>query len=74
MLKTIGKIRREVTFVKDIYGVMQALKELQPDSPVTITDEIEASIDRSGDKPAFLFEGQTLSYSAFEARANRIAH
>jgi len=74
MLKTIGKIRRELTFAKDVYGVMRVLKELQPESSVTIVDEIEASVDRNGDKPAFIFEGNTLSYNAFEARANRVAH
>ena len=74
VLRAIGKIRQEVTFIKDVYGVMQVLKELQPDSPVTIVDEIEASVDRCGDKDAFVFEGQKLSYGEFDARANRIAH
>lgn len=74
MLTTIGKIRNEARFIRDIYGVMKVLKELQPDTRVTIVDEIEASVDRWGDKAALIFEDQILSYKAFDARANRIAH
>jgi fatty-acyl-CoA synthase len=74
MLKMIGKVRREFAFAQNIYGVMRMLKELQPDSPVTIVDEIETSVDRYGSKPAIVFEGTTLSYAAFDARANRVAH
>lgn len=74
MLKSISAIRREAAFVRDIYGVMRVLKELQPQSPITIVDEIEASVDCNGDKPAFIFEGRSLSYREFDARANRVAH
>ena len=74
MLTTIGKIRNEARFIRDIYGVMKVLKELQSDTRVTIVDEIEASVDRWGDKAALIFEDQILSYKAFDARANRIAH
>lgn len=74
MLKAIGTIRREAAFIRDVYGVMQTLKELQPDSTVTIVDEIERSVDRHGAKPAIVFEGQSVTYAAFDARANRIAH
>lgn len=74
MMKAISKIRREAAFLKDIFGVVRLLKELKPETSVTIVDEIEASVDRSGEKSAFIFEGHTLSYKAFDARANRVAH
>ncbi|QYJ07798.1 long-chain-acyl-CoA synthetase [Qipengyuania flava] len=74
MMEFLRKARREISFVKDIRLVLKTLKELTPESTVTIADEIEASVDREGAKPAFVFEGQDLSYADFDKRANRIAH
>lgn len=74
MLETLRKAQREFAYVKGVYGVLQKLKVLQPDSPVLITDEIEQSVDAYPDQAAFVFEGETTSYRAFDERANTVAH
>ena len=74
MMEFLRKARREISFVKEIRRVLKVLTQLTPDSTVTIADEIEASVDREGSKPAFVFEGRDLSYADFDRRANRIAH
>ncbi|MEL6541920.1 MAG: long-chain-acyl-CoA synthetase [Pseudomonadota bacterium] len=74
VLEIVRKARREFTFAKGVYHVLSAVKDLQPESPVTITDEIENAVDRHADRHAFLFEGETLTYREFDERANAVAH
>ncbi|MDJ0979220.1 MAG: long-chain-acyl-CoA synthetase [Erythrobacter sp.] len=74
MLQFLRKAQREFTYAKGVYGVLSKVKELQPESRVTLTDEIEAAVDAHADRVAFLFEGETLTYREFDARANAVAH
>ncbi|MEO0591401.1 MAG: long-chain-acyl-CoA synthetase [Pseudomonadota bacterium] len=74
MLETLRKAQREFTYVKGVYGVLKKLKVLQPDSPVLIADEFEQSVDAYPDQAAFVFEGETTTYRAFDERANTVAH
>lgn len=60
-------------FFKRINGVLKLMKGLEEDSPVLVPDEIEATIDQYPEKPCIIFEGETLTFEAFEMRANRIA-
>ncbi|MGE0046784.1 MAG: AMP-binding protein, partial [Hyphomonadaceae bacterium] len=58
-------------------GAMRSLKayeDLDAEGTRTIADDIEASIDQYPENVAFRFEGASLTYRAFEARANRYAH
>lgn len=70
----LRKAQRELTFAKGVFTILSKVKTLQPDSPVTITDEIEGAVDAHGDRDAFVFEGETLTYRQFDARANAAAH
>ena len=45
MMQTLRKARREFNYVKSVYRVLSKVRTLQPDSPVTITDELEAAVD-----------------------------
>ncbi|NRD90839.1 long-chain-acyl-CoA synthetase [Sphingopyxis sp. BSNA05] len=67
-------IKREVHFTRSLKNVMAQVKDIDADAPILITDDIEATIDRYPDNIAFHFEGDTVTYAEFEARANRIAH
>lgn len=74
MLQILRNARREFTFAKGVYNILSKTKSLQPDSPVTLTDEIESAVDAHGDRLAFLFEGEALTYRQFDERANAVAH
>ncbi|MEO1729537.1 MAG: long-chain-acyl-CoA synthetase [Pseudomonadota bacterium] len=74
MLETLRKVRREFDYAKGVVGVLNKLKVLQPDSPVTIADEIEESADQHADRAAFVFEGETTTYREFDERANSVAN
>jgi fatty-acyl-CoA synthase len=67
-------IKREVSFTRSLKSVMAQVKDIDPDAHLLITDDIEATIATYPDNIAFYFEGDTITYAAFEARANRIAH
>ncbi|MEO0642185.1 MAG: long-chain-acyl-CoA synthetase [Pseudomonadota bacterium] len=74
MLDTLRKAGREFSYVKGVIRILNQLKVLQPDSPVTIADELEQSVDAHADSPAFVFEGQSLTYREFDERANAVAN
>ena len=67
-------IKREVSFTRSLKSVMALVKDIDPADPILITDDIETTIAAYPDNIAFHFEGNTVTYAAFEARANRIAH
>jgi len=70
----IKDLWRNATFGVRLIKVLRQVKDLQPDSTETIADDFEATVDRDPSKSAFVFEGATVSYGEFDARANRIAH
>lgn len=74
MLHTLRKVGRELSYAKGVVGILNKLKDLQPDSPITIADEIESAVDAHADRLAFVFEGATTTYREFDERANSIAH
>lgn len=67
-------IKRDIKFTRSLQNVMAQVKGIDPSAHTLITDDIEATIERYPDNVAFHFEGGTVTYAAFEARANRIAH
>lgn len=70
----IAKALNYARFFKRLNRVLKLMKGLESDSPVLVPDELEATIDRVGDKTAFIFEGQSTSFKHFEIRSNKIAN
>ena len=68
------KIRREVRFLKGLSRTLKRVKSIAPDSVNLICDDLEAAVDKYGDRPAITFEGKTVSYAELDAIANRYAH
>jgi len=50
-------------------GVIRCLKEVDTDPSVLVPDDAEAAVDLYRDKTAFIFEGQSSTFGAFDARA-----
>ena len=67
-------IKREYHFTRSLKGILNQVKEIDPDAHDLITDDIEKTIDSYPANTAFIFEGDTTSYAEFDNRANRIAH
>jgi fatty-acyl-CoA synthase len=70
MFKTL---RNNLKFFKNISAVLKVMKGQEPDTTRLITDDIEDTVDRLADKPAIIFEGASLTFREFDARANRFA-
>ncbi len=73
-MSMMSAIRREYAFLTVALRTLGRLRSIKSDSARLATDDLEATVDRFPDRPAFIFEGETTSYAAFEAYANRVAH
>lgn len=69
----ISKLVSYTNFFRRMSGILSLMKGVDADSEVLVPDEIEATIDKHANKTAFLFEGQAVSFSEFERRANKVA-
>jgi len=70
----IERIGREASLISDLRRTLKSYGNIGRDSPETVADDIERTVDRFGPRPAFEFEGRTLTYAEFDALANRYAH
>lgn len=70
----LSRLKRDLIFAGKLRKLLKMAEDIQPDSPATVADELEASVDRFTHKPAIIFEGQTLSYAELDRRANQVAH
>jgi len=70
----LESIRREWALFDGLQRTLAAYKGIDPNLPINAADDFERSVDRYRDHVAFRFEGQSLTYRDFEARANRYAH
>ncbi len=67
-------ISREYLFFDRVVGAVRAVGKATADRSRTVADLFEDACDRHGVRPAVIFEGKALSYAAFDAAANRMAH
>ncbi|MEL6520003.1 MAG: long-chain-acyl-CoA synthetase [Pseudomonadota bacterium] len=69
----LSKLANYSRFYGRMKGIRKLMSEVDNNTTTLVADEIEATVDRHRDKTAFIFEGQTQSFGAFEARANQVA-
>lgn len=69
----LSKITNYAKFFNRMNGVLKLMKGVDGESPILVADEFEKTVDCHKDKTAFIFEGATISFGEFEARANKIA-
>ena len=68
-------VRREVFYVREMLRLLGTIKTIQSDPTRLTPDVLEASVDAHKNRIAFITEsGEEITYSAFDAHANKIAH
>lgn len=70
----ISAIKREVFYVRELTRLLGKLKAITPDSDYLTADLLEDSVDAHARRPAFVGNGEAVSYAAFDAQANRAAN
>ena len=70
----ISKVINYARFLKRINRLLKLSAKVDQTPDVLVPDEIEATVDKFPEKPCIIFEGESWTYKAFEARANRLAH
>jgi fatty-acyl-CoA synthase len=70
----LATIKRELTYVGGLFRTLPWVRGVLPDSTDLACDDLEAAVDKHGDRPAIVFEGRSLSYRELDALANRYAH
>jgi fatty-acyl-CoA synthase len=69
----IARIAREARFLDGLARTLWRVRKIDPNSDVLICDDFEDAVDRFADHTAIVFEGETTTYRALEAMANRFA-
>lgn len=67
-------VQREYRYLNAALRTLGRLRSVKADSPRLATDDLEAAVDRHPDNLAFIFEDREITYRAFDAYANRVAH
>jgi len=70
----LNAVVREYRYLTGALRTLGRLRSVKADSPRLATDDLETSVDRHADQPAFIFEGREMSYREFDAYANQVAH
>ena len=70
----VKAIKREVFYFKELMRLQREMKSISADSDYLTPDLLEDNVDKHADRPAFVGEGETVSYRAFDAYANRVAN
>jgi fatty-acyl-CoA synthase len=69
-----ARLERDLKYVRGLKRTLGRVKTIAPDSKNLLCDDLQAAVDKWRGRPAFTFEGRTLSYGEVEAMANRYAH
>ncbi|WP_417498249.1 long-chain-acyl-CoA synthetase [Maricaulis sp.] len=67
-------ITREVGFMSAMLRVLGQIKKVGPASGLRVPDHIEKTVDRFADQAMAITDEGEVSYAAFEAYANQVAH
>jgi len=66
-------VRRETHYVRSMLTLLGRIKDIKPDSALTVADQIEPWVEKFPNKPAIIFEDQSITYKEFDEKANQIA-
>jgi len=66
----LDRVRSQLRMVK----VIRANLRHKPDSSYTVADLIEERAEGEAERTFLLYQGRSLSFAAFNAAANRVAH
>ena len=69
----IGAVSRETTYITSLGRTFYRMRHVKPDSPVTISDIVEATAHKSPESLAILFQDREVSYRVLDENANRYA-
>lgn len=69
-----AKISNYWKFLRRTNSVLKLMKVVDKSPDTLLPDEAEATVDLHRDRLAILFEGQSLTFGEFDARANRVAN
>jgi len=69
-----GRLTRDVRYLRNALRTLRRVKPIKADSPNLACDDLEKAVDQWPSSRAITFEGKTLTYSEFDALANRYAH
>jgi len=70
----VSALGREFQFMSGMLRILGKIKKVGPGSGIRVPDHIEKTVDKYPDRPMAFTDDGEISYAAFEARANRIAH
>jgi fatty-acyl-CoA synthase len=68
------RLKSDWIYVTGFLRIIAGTKGITPDSDDLLADAMERQVDRHADRTFISFEDQTISYAAFDRRANQFAH
>jgi fatty-acyl-CoA synthase len=69
-----ARAKREMRFLRGLLRTLRRVSSVKPDSRDLACDDLEAAVDKFGQRPAVVFEGKTVSYAQLDGMANRYAN
>ncbi len=67
-------IKSDWIYINGFRRIIGAIGSFDPEAEYTLADVIQDAVDDHADRTFISFEGQEITYAAFEARANQFAH
>jgi fatty-acyl-CoA synthase len=73
-MRLIERVKAEYALLDGVVRTFIAYGRIGKETPGTVGDDLEKSVDKYAANEAFRCEGRSLSYAEFDALANRVAH
>jgi fatty-acyl-CoA synthase len=73
-MNLIERLKSDWIYVTGYLRILMATRKITPDSETLVGDEIERLVDENAQRDFILFEGQRVTYAAFDRRANQFAN
>jgi fatty-acyl-CoA synthase len=73
-MNLLERLKSDVTYVAGFRRILKGIDGLTAESEKLLADAIEAQADACGDRTFISFEGEEISYAAFDARASQFAN